>query len=149
MPKFLRPVVGGVVSQRYGARPEYYRRFGLKYHEGTDVAVPVGTPVFAPAAGVVHEAHRINDVNYGIHVRTLHLIDGECYMIILAHLSEILPEIEKGVSIQYGQVIGLSGNTGRSTGPHLHTTVKMFDASRRGLADQATDIMNSDRYFDW
>ncbi|MEG0602759.1 MAG: M23 family metallopeptidase, partial [Mucinivorans sp.] len=88
----------------------------IRFHEGVDFAGPVGTPVVATGAGVVSR-DKITG-GYGLQV----LIDhGIGYKTRYGHLSKIL--VTMGQSVVRGQVIGLMGSTGRSTGSHLHYEV--------------------------
>jgi len=89
-------------------------------HEGIDIAVPMGSYIRASGAGRVLEARE--DSVYGRFVRIRH---ANGYETLYAHASELLVEAE-GV-VQRNEVIGLSGNTGRSTAPHLH-----FEVTRNG-----------------
>ncbi|GAA3548993.1 murein DD-endopeptidase MepM [Zobellella aerophila] len=82
-------------------------------HNGTDFAVPVGTPVIATSDGVVVKATRHRAA--GIYLVIRH---GRQYSTRYLHLSRLL--VKKGDKVSRGQRIALSGNTGRSTGPHLH-----------------------------
>ncbi len=91
-------------------------------HPGVDVAVPIGSLVRASGGGVVREAGE--DPEYGLFVLLRHLDD---YETMYGHLSRILVTTEAPIAA--GQVIGLSGNSGRSTAPHLH-----FEIRRRGLS---------------
>lgn len=92
---------------------------GLReFHRGVDVSAKPGTPVIAPADGVVVEAG--NDPDYGNIVRLDH---GLGYKTFYAHLSETV--VKKGQRVHRGQMIGNVGNTGRSTGPHLHYEVHL------------------------
>jgi murein DD-endopeptidase MepM/ murein hydrolase activator NlpD len=86
-------------------------------HPGLDVAVPIGTPVRAAGGGVVVEVKE--DAEYGLSIRIAHL-DG--FETLYAHTSKVL--VQAGDRIPRGQVIGLSGNSGRSTAPHLHFEVR-------------------------
>jgi len=89
-----------------------------KHHNGVDLAVPIGTPVHAAQAGevvVVGESGasgRYVVVDHGYGVRTAYL-----------HLEQA--EVEVGTIVEQGHVIAQSGNTGRSTGAHLHFTVRI------------------------
>jgi murein DD-endopeptidase MepM/ murein hydrolase activator NlpD len=91
-------------------------------HPGVDVAVPIGTQVRASGAGTVVEVK--NDDEYGKFVRIAH---PDTYESVYAHLSEVYPK--QGDRVAKGQVIALSGNSGRSTAPHLH-----FEVRRGGVA---------------
>ena len=86
-------------------------------HPGLDVAAPVGTAIRAAGGGVVVEVKE--DAEYGLLVRLAHL-DG--YESLYAHASKIL--VEEGDRVPRGKVIALSGNSGRSTAPHLHFEVR-------------------------
>jgi len=105
--------------------------FGVMYtiggvtwkHEGVDLSVPIRTPVYACAAGQV----KIAEVRkgYGNCVRIQHVRNGERWWTWYGHLSQIRCQV--GDIVDAGQVIGLSGNTGNTTGPHLHLTVQRED----------------------
>jgi murein DD-endopeptidase MepM/ murein hydrolase activator NlpD len=90
-------------------------------HFGLDMIVPTGTPVHAPAAGIVTLAELGMVMNGGIV-----LIDfGYGLSSATIHLSKI--DVKTGDKVTQGQVIGLSGATGRATGPHVHWTFNWFD----------------------
>lgn len=124
MIKHIRPVgynAAYPVSSKYGPR-----KLGAQnqFHAGIDFAVPVGTPVLASQAGVVVEIDPFQkrDPNgYGMFIAIQH---GDGTISFYAHLSAIKPKIQKGVHVSAGDVIGFSGNTGRSTGPHLHYEIR-------------------------
>lgn len=99
------------ISQRFGENPELYRPHGLLAHEGNDFAVPVGTPVRAMHDGTVDLAY---SSSYGLYA----MIYGVEVMTLYAHLSSA--KVTVGQRVEGGQVFVLSGNTGNSTGPHLH-----------------------------
>jgi hypothetical protein len=86
-------------------------------HLGIDVAAPTGTPVYAAADGVIQKAQE--EKGWGKLVIIEHA-DG--YTSFYAHLSKM--EVESGTKVQKGGVIGRVGNTGQSTGPHLHYEVR-------------------------
>lgn len=87
-------------------------------HVALDFGAPVGTPVQATMDGRVVYAGW-NDQGYG----NLVIIENGPYRIYLAHLSEI--PVQVGQQVRAGEVVGLSGNTGNSTGPHLHYEVRL------------------------
>ena len=89
-----------------------------RYHKGIDLAVPVGTSVIAPAGGVVKRVG-YDKQGYGKYITVQH-DDG--YETRYAHLSNI--NVAPGQQLQGGEVIGQSGNTGASSGPHLHYEVR-------------------------
>lgn len=130
-PRLPDPPQGDVPSSAVGdgelpagwplARPGFVtRRFraGLTSgeHPGLDVAVPVGSYVRAITSGVVREVAR--DSVYGRYVRLGHP-DG--HVSVYAHAAHVF--VRPGDSVDHGEVIGLSGNSGRSTAPHLHVEV--------------------------
>jgi len=86
-------------------------------HRGLDYECPPGTPIIAPAAGVVVDF--LNDGSFGIGVCLDHL--DTPFFSLYAHLSEAFVGI--GASVEAGDVLGLSGATGLVTGPHLHWQV--------------------------
>lgn len=91
--------------------------YGTKnFHDGMDIGVGQGTPVKAAAAGTVVLASRYG--GYGLAIKIDH---GRGLVTLYAHLSQI--DVEVGQKVAAGQQIGYSGNTGTSTGPHLHFSV--------------------------
>lgn len=91
----------------------------VRYHEGMDFSAPVGTPVYATGDGVVKSAGRSMS-GYG---NLIELDHGFNYTTRFAHLSEIL--VTPGQQVKRGDLIGKVGNTGKSTGPHLHYEVRL------------------------
>jgi len=88
----------------------------VKMHEGLDIAAPLGTPIVAPADGVVRYAG--NKQDYGLCVEVDH---GYGFITLYGHCQRI--RVNSGMRIRRGDVIAYVGNTGRSTGPHLHYEV--------------------------
>lgn len=86
---------------------------GGEPHSGLDIAVPIGTPIRASGGGTVSSAGW--DPEYGLFVRLEHPGDYES---MYGHASRLIADV--GDTVQAGQVIALSGTTGRSTAPHLH-----------------------------
>jgi murein DD-endopeptidase MepM/ murein hydrolase activator NlpD len=91
----------------------------VRMHEGIDLTAPKGTPVYASGDGVVLRADA-NNRGYGNCVKINH---GFSYSSIYAHLSEIL--VNPGAIVKRGDLIGLVGNSGLSTSPHLHYEVRI------------------------
>jgi murein DD-endopeptidase MepM/ murein hydrolase activator NlpD len=89
-------------------------------HFGVDVAVPTGTPVKAPADGIISLAHPDMYYTGG----TLMIDHGHGLSSIMVHLSKLM--VKQGEAVKQGQVIALSGMTGRATGPHLHWGINWF-----------------------
>lgn len=118
-------------TQGFGARPDYYKQFGLNGHEGIDFGLPVGTPVIAATNGVVSRDtdDPIQGKNYGINV-VLWDTEQLC-LTYYCHLSSNVVSV--GQKIVAGQLLGYSGNTGNTTGPHLHFNLAKTDASGNRL----------------
>jgi murein DD-endopeptidase MepM/ murein hydrolase activator NlpD len=93
----------------------FYALYGLAGHDGLDFGMPIGTPVYAADDGTVALA---GDGAYGTTIVIAHSW-GQSYY---GHLSKT--EVKVGQKITKGQEIGLSGNTGHTTGPHLHFGIK-------------------------
>lgn len=91
-----------------------------KFHEGMDFACDIGTPVYATGDGTVTTAEWHS--GYGNHIDINH---GFGYLTRYAHLSEL--KVRPGQEVKRGDLIGLSGNTGKSTGPHVHYEVRLKD----------------------
>ena len=89
---------------------------GYEGHQGTDIAAPEGVAIYAADDGVVSKTVKMN-MGYGIHC----VIGHESYDTLYAHCSELT--VEKGDIVRKGDVIGYVGNTGNSTGAHLHFEV--------------------------
>lgn len=111
---FIPPVEGEVLS-RFGWRqdPETGEEV---FHTGVDLAAGEGTPVLASAEGTVLRVWE--DELYGLVVKLAH--DGD-FSTLYAHLGEV--KVAEGDAVERGEVIALSGSSGRTTGPHLHFEV--------------------------
>lgn len=117
----LRPVNGHIVSG-YGYRTDPI--LGVRrMHGGIDFVARVGTPVVAPADGVVLESTYSS--SYGNYIDLRHPETG--YITRYAHLSEAEDGIRPGTQVKRGELIAYTGNSGRSTGPHLHYEVRTED----------------------
>lgn len=112
------PVQGSArVSSPFGMRehPILHER---KMHTGADLAVPMGTPVYATADGYISQAqHKSAGDPRGNNVSVTHPGGQETRY---AHLDRFSPEALRGGQVKRGTLLGYSGTTGRSTGPHLH-----------------------------
>lgn len=113
------PLDGGLESQnitgRFGETVGYPAP-----HRGIDFGVNEGTPVYAPAAGL-WVTNFTNDGSYGI-AACLDHVDTPWWT-LYGHLSKLAPGLVVGMTVGAGQLIGWTGNTGLSTGPHLHWQV--------------------------
>jgi murein DD-endopeptidase MepM/ murein hydrolase activator NlpD len=124
--KFLmrKPVRGDRVrlASGFGYRMHPLLRVS-KLHTGTDWAGPVGTPVLAAGSGTVEFIGTKG--TYGNYVRIRH---ANGYKTAYAHLKAFADGLQEGLQVSQGQVIGYLGNSGRSTGPHLHFEVMVNNA---------------------
>lgn len=132
----IRPCAGWLVSG-FGMRKDPFTG-KRKFHEGIDIAAPVGTPVFVAADGVV-ESIKYYSRGYGLTVVINH---GYGYKTVYAHLS--LSKVKRYQRVRRGEVIGLLGRSGRTTGPHLHYEVRVTGKARNPLAY----IIPDENYFD-
>jgi murein DD-endopeptidase MepM/ murein hydrolase activator NlpD len=103
------PIKGGKITTAYGKKGKMWSK---GYHTGVDFAVPVGTDILAVADGKIEAA------NWGASYGTQLVQRVEGGWVIYAHLSKAL--VKPGAKVTKGQHIGESGNTGNSSGPHLH-----------------------------
>lgn len=103
-------------SGGYGWRSDPFFRV-QKFHHGIDFGGPTGTPIYATGSGKVEKA----EFNWGGYGNMVLINHGFGYHTRYAHLSEI--SVRQGEKILRGQLIGLMGNTGKSTGTHLHYEV--------------------------
>ena len=107
------------ITSNFGYRQDPFTG-ELTYHNGTDIAAPQGTPILAAADGTVTIANGIDPWggSYGYHVKIDH---GGGMETLYAHCSAIAVTV--GQQVRQGEVIGFVGNTGNSTGNHLHFEV--------------------------
>lgn len=110
---FHPPAIGDITStfgwRKWARKP--------KFHYGVDVRMEVGDPVYAIFDGVVRVAKRSSDYGYVVLIRHYNGLET-----LYAHFDRLLAY--PGKPVRSGEIIGLSGNTGRSTGPHLHFEVR-------------------------
>jgi len=106
----------GYLSSSFGSRRDPFN--GRRaFHSGIDIAHYVGTKVYATASGTVISRGAVN--GYGKMVK---VANGDRFVSVFGHLDKIL--VKKGQHVARGDVIGTMGNTGRSTGPHLHYEIR-------------------------
>ncbi len=116
-----KPVDAAYNSSSYGWRVDPFTG-QMAFHEGLDFMAEAGTPIYAAASGIVTDAEKTSD--YGNIVRLDH---GSGVETRYAHASRIL--VKPGQRVEKGQIIAEIGNTGRSTGSHLHFEVRMNGAA--------------------
>lgn len=117
----------GVVTQWFGEHPEWYARYDMAGHNGIDYGVPVGTNVIAASGGIADVY--TDPTGYGLHI----VVQNDAYRTLYAHLSKAM--VRDGQEVKAGETIGLSGNTGNSTGPHLHFGLKLIGMRNPAYAD--------------
>lgn len=116
MSTFLQPIKGRI-SSTFGDR--VHPITGAKsFHNGVDIAAPQGTPVKSPQDGEVITVDMVDDSAGGVQLRIKH---ANGWITGYAHLSMI--SVKPGEKVKRGQVVALVGNTGASTGAHLHLTL--------------------------
>ena len=111
---FIKPL-DGIVTGVFGTQRFYNGKKG-KFHNGHDLAAPIGTPIKAPSGGKV-----MLTGHYYYNGKFVMLDHGNGLMSIFLHMDDI--HVSKGSIIKKDHVIGTVGNTGLSTGPHLHWSV--------------------------
>ena len=120
-PTFIKPISGGRLSSSYGGRKAPTKGASTN-HKGIDWATPIGTAVMASSGGTVTRAGWGSGYGYVVYIQ--HADGRETRY---GHLSKVL--VKPGQKVSQGQKIALSGNTGRSTGPHLHFELRINGAS--------------------
>lgn len=121
----IRPVREGYLGSGFGYRDDPFTG-KVRFHYGQDFAVNTGTKIYAPADGKIKFAQ--NQGGYGKVVKIDH---GNGFRTIYAHLSKI--KVKYGAKVKRGDLIAISGNTGRSAGPHLHYEVHQYGAPQNPL----------------
>lgn len=104
------------ISQYYGENQAYYAQFGLQHgHEGVDIATPNGTEIYSPLNGIIVR-DVMNDKDYGNFVVIWDPVQ-KC-AVWFCHLQDVL--VNPSDTVQAGQLLGHTNNTGNTTGPHVH-----------------------------
>ena len=113
----IRPTDTGWLSSRFGFRQDPFTG-KQTFHRGLDFSVPVGTPVRVTGDGVVLVVQQQR--GFG---RVIKVDHGNDVISVYAHLDQ--PLVKKGARVSRGDIIGRSGNTGRSSAPHLHYEIRI------------------------
>jgi murein DD-endopeptidase MepM/ murein hydrolase activator NlpD len=116
------PVDGARISSGFGSRLHPVLGY-TRAHKGVDFAVPVGTPVKAAGAGTINFMGRAS--GYGNFVIINH---SNGFATAYGHLSRFAAGMRRGARVRQGQVFAYSGNTGLTTGPHLHYEIRVHNA---------------------
>lgn len=118
------PVDGGVLTSGPGLRLDPFGSGRMVQHNGWDIAVPAGTPVYPTQDGTVYFAGPYK--GYGNLVAVEH---GQGFLTLYGHNSEVL--VKTGQRVDTKTMIARAGSTGRSTGPHVHYEVRRLPARQR------------------
>jgi murein DD-endopeptidase MepM/ murein hydrolase activator NlpD len=118
-PSFRWPIEHGVLSSRFGRR-------GKAFHDGIDIAAPIGAAVRAAAAGEV-----VYDQSLSGYGKVIILRHGHGYSTVYAHND--VHYVRRGERVETGQLIAGVGRTGRATGPNLHFEVRLKNIARDPL----------------
>lgn len=116
-PTYIKPISGGRLSSGFGSRNAPTKGASTN-HKGVDWATPIGTSVVASNAGTVVTAGWVSGYGYAVYINHA---DGR--QTRYGHLSKVL--VKAGQTVAQGERIALSGNTGRSTGPHVHFEIRI------------------------
>ncbi|NDO47693.1 M23 family metallopeptidase [Clostridium sp. MD294] len=112
--QWIEPV-NGIITSSCGERENPILQ-KMEYHNGLDIAVAENTQAVAVKSGVVTEVRNSETLGKVLKYQTE---DG--YTVMYAHLNDVL--VKKGENIKQGQIVAMTGNTGLSTGPHIHYSV--------------------------
>lgn len=118
--KILWPVKSGRITSKFGNRNHPVLK-SVKFHRGVDIAVSLGTPVYAGIRGIVTFAGKRG--NYG---NLVEIEGSDGIKVRYAHLSKI--DVVAGQRVSDGEKVAETGNTGMSTGPHLHYEIIVDDS---------------------
>lgn len=121
----IRPIDGGYLNSSFGYRKDPING-KVRFHYGQDITVNTGEWVLAPADGIIKEARYRG--GYGNVIKIDH---GYGYTTLFGHLLDFI--VDKGQNVKRGDKIGRSGNTGRSTAPHLHYEVHHYGTPQNPL----------------
>lgn len=139
-PKFPLPFEGNYrLTQGFGERPSVYKSLGLPGHNGIDWSMPVGVPILAVASGKVVLLDN-DPEGFGLHVKLEHSWGQSLY----AHLSRI--DVKMDQQVKAGARLALSGNTGFSSGAHLHFGVRV---NPYDTGDGWYGYTNPQRFLNW
>jgi murein DD-endopeptidase MepM/ murein hydrolase activator NlpD len=115
----------GWVSSGYGYRESPFTGV-ISMHDGLDIVASLGEPIYAPAKGIVSEVTELP--GYG---KTIYIQHGYGIETCYAHVKEVF--VTKGKQVLRGDKIALVGNSGRSTGPHLHYEIRLKSVPKNPL----------------
>jgi murein DD-endopeptidase MepM/ murein hydrolase activator NlpD len=126
------PIKNGKITTAFGKLGKHW---STGAHTGVDFAVPIGTPVLAVADGKVVNA------NWGKAYGNQVIITAPGGYVIYAHLNKV--RVKPGMVVKKGQIVGESGNSGNSTGPHLHLELRDKIQWSTGKAKDPKDLLKA------
>jgi murein DD-endopeptidase MepM/ murein hydrolase activator NlpD len=117
MTTLLHPVSPATISDTFGTHSELRKSLGLGPHRGVDYAVPKGTPLKAVGKGTIVAVYETPVLGHVVELRTYATAE-KIRIFAYCHLDSV--SVKVGKQVKQGDIIGKSGNTGTSSGPHLH-----------------------------
>jgi len=126
------PIKNGKISTPYGKAGS---KWSTGAHTGVDFAVPIGTPVLSVADGTVVNA------NWGKAYGNQVICTAPGGYVIYAHLNKV--RVKPGMVVKKGQIVGESGNSGNSSGPHLHLELRDNIRWSSGKAKDPKDLLKA------
>jgi murein DD-endopeptidase MepM/ murein hydrolase activator NlpD len=133
----IKPIDNMYISSYFGSRTDPFTHLGRR-HEGIDLVATFNTKIYATADGVV-KLTKVSRRGYGKEIIISHKYG---YITLYGHLNKIM--VEEGQEIKRGQLIGLMGNTGRSTGTHLHYEVRLNKKPVNPIYFYADDLTSNE-----
>ena len=117
MTTLIHPLSPAHISDTFGTHSELRKSLGLGPHRGVDYAVPRGTPLKAVGRGTIVGVYESKVLGWVVELRTYATAE-KLRIFAYCHLDKA--EVKVGQQVKQGDIIGHSGNTGASSGPHLH-----------------------------
>ncbi len=115
------PLKKTFITSEYGYRKHPVLK-KMKFHTGVDFKAAIGTEVYAPADGIVVKSRKFDPGGYGKMIIISH---NFAFKTLFGHLSDVL--VNEGDVIKKGSLIGLTGNSGQTSGPHLHYEIRFIE----------------------
>ena len=117
MSTLIHPISPAHLNDLFGTHSEQRKAMGLGPHRGIDYTVPKGTPLKAVGRGTIVRIYESKILGHVVELRT-YVTAEKIRVFAYCHLDKV--EVKEGQSVKQGDIIGHSGNTGTSSGPHLH-----------------------------
>ena len=117
MSQLIHPVDPKHINDLFGTHSAQRKAMGLGPHRGVDYSIPKGTPLKAVGKGTIARVYESKILGWVVELRT-YVSESQIRHFAYCHLDKA--EILEGTKVQQGDIIGHSGNSGTSSGPHLH-----------------------------